>query len=136
MAKNNPERWRIRLAQLRHELGIGQRRNIAIAEFQIGNDSGELTAVSGQAIRPGTISLPQQPLFETFEFSPGHSRAYDSEYKLLEELASRYAQTPEIQGTVNLVTERPPCVSCSYVIEQFRQRFPNIALNINDVNTV
>jgi len=136
MVNNNPERWRIRLAQLWHELGIGQRRNIAIAEFQIGNDSGELTAVSGQAIRPGTISLPQQPLFKTFESPPGHSRAYDSEYKLLEELASRYAQTPEIQCTVNLVTERQPCVSCSYVIEQFRQRFPDIALNINDVNTV
>jgi hypothetical protein len=133
MVESNEDQasWHVRLAQVRQELGVGRARNIAIAEFQIGGDTDELIAVSGQAARAGTVGLPQNPLFETFEVPPGHSRAFDSEYKLLEALASRYVQTPEVQGTVYLFTERPPCASCRNVIEQFRQQFPNIRLNVN-----
>lgn len=130
MENDNQASWRVRLAQVRQELGVGRFRNIAIAYFQIGGDSGELKAISGQANRHGTVGLPQSPFFETFEVPPGHSRAYDSEYKLLEAVASLYAQTPEVLGSVYVCTERPPCASCSYVIDQFRQRFPNITLKI------
>jgi len=107
------------------------KKNIAVADFQIGNDSGELIAVSGESTRPGTVGLPDKPLFKTFEVPPGHSRAYDTEYKILEEVALRYFQTPEVQGNINLWTEREPCASCYYAIEQFRRRFPNITLTVN-----
>jgi hypothetical protein len=110
---------------------VSYSKNIAFADFQIGDDSGELIAISGQSTRFGTVGIPQQPLFATFETPPGHSRAYDSEYKLLEELASRYAETPGVKGRVDLVTERAPCASCSDVISQFRIRFPNIAITVN-----
>ena len=120
-----------RVAQMRQQLGVAPFRNIAIAAFQIGGDRGELIAVSGQSTRLGTVGLPQQPLFETFAVPYEHSRAYDSEYKLLEELASRYIQTPEVAGTINLFTERPPCDSCTHVIEQCRRRFPNVNLTVN-----
>ena len=112
------------------QLGISRWKNIALADFVMGNEPNSLIAVSGQVTRPGTIGLPNSPMFQTFEVPPGHSRAYDSEYKLLEELATRYAQTPEVIGTIKLFTERPPCASCSFVIEQFRQRFPNITLTV------
>lgn len=120
-----------RIAQVRQQLSVSLFKNIAIVEFQLGSDSGELIAISGQSTRAGTVGLPQQPLFETFEVPPGHSRAYDSEYKLLEELAFRYAQTPEVEGIINLFTERPPCDSCTNVIGQFRRQFPNIILTVN-----
>ena len=120
-----------RVAQIPQQLGVSRGKNIAFADFQIGDDGGELIAVSGQSTRSGTVGLPQQPIFQTFEVPPGHSRAYDSEYKLLEKLASRYVETLEVAGTVNLFTERPPCDSCSFVIEQFRRQFPNIALTVN-----
>jgi len=107
------------------------KKNIAVADFRIGNDSGELIAVSGESTRPGTVGLPDKPLFKTFEVPPGHSRAYDTEYKILEEVALRYFQTPEVQGNINLWTEREPCASCYYVIEQFGRRFPNITLTVN-----
>jgi len=119
-----------RVAQIRQQLGVSRAKNIAFADFQISSDSGELIAISGQSTRPRTVGLPNLPLFETFEVPPGHSRAYDSEYKLLEELASRYVQTPEVSGTINLFTERLPCDSCSNVIQQFRRRFPNIILTV------
>ena len=125
--------WEDRIAEIRQRLVVSSKKNISFANFQIESDSDELIAVSGQNTRPGTVDLPEQPFFETFEVPAGHSRAYDSEYKLLEELASRYAQMPEAQGTVNLFTERPPCASCSSVIEQFRLRFPNIRLTVNQI---
>ncbi len=119
-----------RIASIRDELGVSRFKNIAVADFQIGDDSGFLIAVSGQATRPGTVGLPNSPVFTPFEVPPGHSRAYDSEYKILEELAGRYAPTPAVSGTIELFTERPPCASCSFVIEQFRQRFSNITLRV------
>lgn len=120
-----------RVSQIRDRLGVSPYKNIAIAEFEIGGDTGELIAISGTSTRPGTVGLPQQPIFVTFEIPPGHSRAYDSEYKLLEQLASQYAQTPEVEGTINLFTERSPCDSCTNVIEQFGRRFSNIILTVN-----
>ncbi|MFE1745809.1 deaminase domain-containing protein [Coleofasciculus sp. H7-2] len=127
----NPAESLNRVDQVRQQLKVSPFKNIAFADFQIDGDSGELIAISGQSNRSGTVGLLQEPLFETFEVPPGHSRGYDSEYKLLEELASRYAQTPEVEGIINLFTERPPCDSCSNVIQQFRRRFPNIILTVN-----
>ncbi len=117
--------------KIRQEHNISRGRNIALAVFQIGNDSGELIGISGKLSRLGTVEVPTQSFFQTFDVPDGHSRAYDSEYKLLEELASRYGQMPNIEGTVNLYTERPPCASCSSVIDQFRRLFPNIMLMVN-----
>lgn len=121
---------RERIDLIRQQLGISRWKNIAIADLEIGNEQDSLVGISGQVTRPETVGLPNSPMFQTFEVPPGHSRAYDSEYKLLEELAARYAQTPEVIGTIKLFTERPPCASCSFVIEQFRQRFPNITLTV------
>jgi len=129
--KNSVEEWVERINQIRQQQRVSLSRNIAVADFQVGSDRDELIAVSGQSTRPGTVGLPQHPLFQTFEVPPGHSRAFDSEYKILEELASRYSETPEVEGTVNLLTERAPCDSCSNAIAQFRSRFPKISLTVN-----
>jgi len=129
--KDSVEEWAERIKQIRQQKGVSAFKNIAVADFQVGSVRGELIAISGQSTRPGTVSLPQHPLFQAFEVPPGHSRAFDSEYKILEELASRYSETPEVEGTVNLLTERVPCPSCNYVIAQFRSRFPNISLTVN-----
>ena len=119
------------IAKIRKEHNISRSKNIAFAVFQIGNDCGELIGSSGQVTRPGMVEVPKQPFFETFDVRDGYPRPYDSEYKLLGELASRYGQMPNIEGMVNLYTERPPCASCSFVIKQFRLRFPNIMLMVN-----
>lgn len=67
MVESNEDQasWRVRLAQVRQELRVGQARNIAIAEFQIGGNTGELRAVSGQADRVGTVGLPQLDVEKT-----------------------------------------------------------------------
>ncbi|MFG6965439.1 deaminase domain-containing protein [Burkholderia pseudomallei] len=37
---------------------------------------------------------------------------------------------------INLFTERPPCTSCSNVIQQFQNKYPNIKINVMDSNGV
>jgi hypothetical protein len=33
---------------------------------------------------------------------------------------------------INLLTERPPCASCSNVIQQFQEKYPNIKIHVLD----
>jgi hypothetical protein len=59
-------------------------------------------------------------------------REYDAEVKLLENFTQKYGSTPNIKGTLRLTSERPFCTSCSDVIEQFKQKFPNIQLDLTN----
>lgn len=52
----------------------------------------------------------------------------------LNNVAAQLGNNTSAKGTINLFTERPPCVSCSINIDQFRQKYPNIQLNIVDSN--
>ena len=58
-----------------------------------------------------------------------YPRYHDTEAKILEDIASQIKE-PNISGTINLFTERPPCESCSNIIEEFKEKFPNIELNV------
>lgn len=53
---------------------------------------------------------------------------------LLNSVVVQLNNNTSTKGTINLFTERSPCVSCSINIDQFRQRYPNIQLNIVDSN--
>ena len=60
-------------------------------------------------------------------------RGVDSEAKILEDIAHQlgynfFGVDETITGNVYLITERKPCASCSDVIMQFEQMFPNINL--------
>ncbi len=120
-----------RAAAYRQANGIEARRNIGVASYSIDGVSGDLVGVSGAQARPGAVGVPANPVF-TPTNAGGFSRSLDSEYKILEDLASRLgppSQTP--RGTVNLYTERPPCASCASVIDQFRARYPNVTVNVS-----
>jgi RHS repeat-associated protein len=115
-----------RVAQIREALNVGARRNIAFASYNVGGKSGELIAVSGPS-RIGTVPAPVNRVFETI--ATGHNpRTLDSEVKLLEYLAGQLPANAK--GTVRLFSERPPCVSCQSVIQQFQTKFPGIDLQV------
>ncbi|MEO3959199.1 hemagglutinin repeat-containing protein [Chromobacterium piscinae] len=59
-------------------------------------------------------------------------RSTDSEAKILNNIATQLGDNFSIVGTINLMTERSPCESCSNVIQQFRQKYPNVTVNIFD----
>jgi len=98
-------------------------RNVAVAETNIDGSSQMLTSVSGKASPEGTVPAPTDPLFTT-KPSGAMTRAYDSEVKILEDVAKDLK--PDSQGTISLYTERPPCPSCRGVIQQFQDRFPGV----------
>lgn len=78
----------------------------------------------------GTVGLPTEPQFTptTAPAETGFLRDADSEYKILEDLASKLS--PDSQGTINLFTERPACLSCQGVIQQFEEAFPGVKVNL------
>ena len=57
-------------------------------------------------------------------------RYHDSEAKILENITSRIKDTPNVKGKIDLYTERDCCDSCKNLISEFRNKFPNIELNI------
>ncbi|CAN1213550.1 Deaminase [Tumidithrix helvetica PCC 7403] len=129
--------WLERVAEIRVNCNLpSPSRNVAIARCWIEETFFELFAISGKTDRKGSVGLPKQVMFELLDPPPGHFRGLDSEYKLLEEIASRYTQNKSIKGRIELFTERKPCLSCCYVINQFRQAFPNIELSILDTDVV
>jgi hypothetical protein len=64
-------------------------------------------------------------------------RTTDSEYKMLNKLASDLGGTPgvvksNIYGEIKIISENPYCASCQGIIQQFNQMFPNIKLILVD----
>lgn len=59
-------------------------------------------------------------------------RGADTEYKILDNIADQLGSNTAAKGTVNIFTEKPACVSCLGVVEQFKARYPNIIVNIFD----
>jgi len=53
---------------------------------------------------------------------------YDTEAKILEDVAARTSETTT--GSNVIYTERAPCASCAAVIESFRKVRPNITLTV------
>jgi hypothetical protein len=121
-----------RISQVRSLLNIGQGRNVAIANYNIQGSTGEVIGVSGNAVRPGTVNVPTTRLFQTIVDQ--FPRDFDSEVKVLENIAQKFGGAsgvyPNVQGQLTLFSERPLCNSCTGVVQQFQQMFPNIAVEV------
>ncbi|WP_197046841.1 deaminase domain-containing protein [Paucibacter sp. KBW04] len=108
-------------------------RNFAYSEYQLNGELGKDFALSGKSSPGGTVGIPENRMFSTMEV--GWSRAYDTEVKLLESIAQRYNPhrldvVPGLSGSVNLYSELTVCYSCSRVIGQFQEMFPNVRLGV------
>lgn len=131
--------WEQRVTEIRRSCNLPfglnalRPKNVGIARCLIDGEGFELFAISGEKdIYKGAVGLPQSPIFKLLDPPPGgRYRGYDTEYKLLEEIASRYTQNKNVQGKIELFTERPPCFSCQNIIGQFSQLFSNIELNVH-----
>lgn len=118
--------------------------NMAIAEVDIPGLKKEFTAHSkinnlgDKGAEVGDFSMmksAEDRIFQSYEPAASKidgvkfDRFHDTEAKILEDIASQM-KDPNISGTVNLYTELPACQSCTNVIFEFRQKFPNIELNV------
>ena len=59
-----------------------------------------------------------------------YTRQWDTEFKILNDVALRLENNRNATGTINLFTERLTCTSCTDVIFDFKDRYPNIQLNV------
>ncbi|SCE64622.1 RHS repeat-associated core domain-containing protein [Micromonospora mirobrigensis] len=104
-------------------VGVGRKKNIAVAEVQIeGAESSIMKATSGEHVNPGEVGMPS-----TRQFNPG-SRPFDSETHIFETLAAKLS--PGAKGRIDLYSELKVCPSCEGVIDQFKQKFPGIEIGI------
>ena len=56
-------------------------------------------------------------------------RVVDTEYKILEDMASRMPD-PSVKGRVKLYTDLPPCASCWNVMKQFMAVYTNVQMSV------
>ena len=83
--------------------------------------------VSYKGDKEKLILQPKEQRFQT-KYIGTHDRNVDSEAKLLE-----YAATIAEDGkehTINLLSERCMCESCQGVLQQFKERYPNVKINV------
>ena len=59
-------------------------------------------------------------------------RGTDSEAIILNNVAAKLGNNTSATGTINLLTERAPCASCSNIIDLFKAKYPNITVNVFD----
>ena len=123
-----------RIQEIRQDHVISKKQNIAYSQFEIEGQKWETFAHSGEVSKNGTSPVPTKRFFKT-GFDP-HNMAFDSEVKILEEFASKYANTRNVEGKIYLFTERPPCGSCTDVVNQFREAFPNVKIEIASGNFI
>ncbi|NJP03616.1 hypothetical protein HBH25_22610, partial [Pseudomonas sp. hsmgli-8] len=60
----------------------------------------------------------------------GYLRDMDTEFKVLENLAQKLKGNSAATGSINLISEKAVCPSCTSVIQQFRDMYPRIKLNV------
>ena len=84
-------------------------------------------------MKDGFVSLPppEQRILKPLTDRKGLPREVDTEYKILENFAQQHKSNPQVQGSINLFTERPPCRSCTDVIkEQCAKMYLNVEVRL------
>lgn len=109
--------------------------NVAIAEFHCADSRCFGMGATSRAKSPAPKPVPrsQGGIFEP-SIDPYSDRLMDTdaEYKLLSAIATVLEQHyhQSAQGQLYLYTERKPCQSCEQVLQQFKQKFPNIEVTL------
>ncbi|MEK0224252.1 deaminase domain-containing protein [Bacillus proteolyticus] len=81
------------------------------------------------------ISLqPENPMFKATEAVGKEGESYlrntDTEYKILNDIASRLGENTQATGKIKLFTKLDTCDSCSKVIAEFTAKYKNIELEV------
>ncbi len=106
-------------------------------EFYAHSSIDELSETLAERV-PDISLIPPNPLFEALNVNSdnivdgenSYSRAYDTEYKILNDLASRLGDNNEAAGTIRLFTDRMTCPSCTRVINTFMEKYPRIGIDV------
>ncbi|WP_051870470.1 RHS repeat-associated core domain-containing protein [Xenorhabdus bovienii] len=113
---------------------VEERRNIATSNYDVNGQQGKADAISGT--RRGFrdfVDIPDLNNREFYTYAVGSNtenlRGFDSEVKIFEYLARKFARTD--QGNIYLHSELRVCPSCDSVINQFVRIFPKIRVHVS-----
>ncbi|HBE16896.1 MAG TPA: hypothetical protein DEG17_10725 [Cyanobacteria bacterium UBA11149] len=108
--------------------------NVAVIEVYLSNGTAFGIGATSRAKSP--ISKPKarseggqfEPIVDSYS---GYIMDTDAEYKVLSAIADTLEMfyNREVVGQLYLYTERKPCESCDGVIDQFKEKFPNIKIS-------
>ncbi|MFD1906935.1 deaminase domain-containing protein [Paenibacillus rhizoplanae] len=77
---------------------------------------------------------PSDPIYKATEAPDNAGNIYlrdgDTEYKILNDVASKLGDNKDAAGTIRLFTEKDTCGSCNNIIQQFQKDFPNIKVEV------
>jgi len=113
--------------------------NIGIAQIDIPGIQSMMAAssrIANPSLEQQTLgfvgAIPEQFPSSVVPLPNGYPllRSVDSEAKILNNIAAQLGDKTGTAGTINLLTERAPCESCSNIIRQFRIKYPNIKINV------
>ncbi|WOD63532.1 T7SS effector LXG polymorphic toxin [Niallia taxi] len=134
-----------RVKELRGNLSSKYKKsgNFALAEVDVsGMSKSEFYAQSSINELKGNlehkvsdISLqPKNPMFKATEAVGKNGFSYlrntDTEYKILNDIASRLGENTQATGKIRLFTELDTCDSCNNVIAEFAAKYKNIELEV------
>lgn len=111
--------------------------NVAIAEVHLQENVVFCAGGTSRAKSPTPLPKPKseggqfEPTIDS-RFCPGRLMDTDAEYKVLSSIADTLETCYGIQvkGSLYLYTELQPCESCNNVLRQFREKFPNISVEV------
>ena len=109
--------------------------NLAIAKIDVKGLPQRMEAFSSfQKEEHGFISLPETKIFKPISVDKYQNIASPPRGTLrnilLETIVQQLGNNRNVSGRIDLFTELKACQSCSNVILEFRNRYPNIQLNI------
>lgn len=103
-------------------------------------------SVNGKSIenkmwRSGNVIEGEPQIFEAMKVSRNSGNTWlrntDSEYKMLNKLADDLGgvsggKYPNVIGELKIISENPYCASCTGIIQQFNEMYPNVKLILID----
>ncbi|WP_334073959.1 MULTISPECIES: deaminase domain-containing protein [Paenibacillus] len=94
----------------------------------------QVTKHSGNPNIKDISEYPDNPIFKATEAPNSRGRETlrddDTEFKILNNIAKDLGDKPEIKGKITLFTEKDTCGSCNYIISQFKEKYPNIEIEV------
>ena len=119
--------------------------NVGIADIDIEGVDAKTMAAHSSIHKPNKGFIGDgQTKFEYLDLPPNKTienqspkpfpRNADAEYQLFSNIADRLGNNHQATGKVIIYTEKPVCISCSGVAQQFKSRYPNINVQIIDGN--
>jgi hypothetical protein len=124
----------IRAIYLKKPIGSS---NVAVAEVHIPENAIFCVGGTSKGGKKSPIPRPQ-PKSQGGKFEPiidprtNRLMDTDAEYKVLSAIADTLDMFYDLQleGHLYLYTELQPCESCNYVLRQFKEKFPNIRVEV------